>query len=83
LGELIKDAVGIDVWTVIVGDGDSSRSLTGVDTLTSICYIALLRTSIIAGAGASWGLVGIAGRAEIDKTVRSSTMVLGSTTVAL
>jgi hypothetical protein len=83
LGELIKDAVGVDVRAVVVSDGDSPRSLTGVDTLASICYVSLLRTSIIAGACTSRGLVGIAGRAEVDETVRSSTMVLGGTTVSL
>jgi hypothetical protein len=83
LGELIKDTVGVDVWTVVVSDSDSSRSLTSVDTLASICYVALLRTSVVACACTSWGLVGIAGRAEVDKTVRSSTMVLGGTTVSL
>ena len=75
-----------NVWSslpVVVGDGNSSCLLASVDALAAVWDIALLRTSVIAGAGTSGRLVGIAGWAEINQAVRGLTMVLRRSTVAL
>jgi hypothetical protein len=66
LGELVKNLVGVDVRAVVVGDGDSSRGLASVDTLASVCDVTLLRARIVAGAGASRGLVGVTSWAKVD-----------------
>ena len=50
--KLIKDLVGVDVWSVIVGDSHSTRVLTSVDASPSVLNITLLWARVIAGAGA-------------------------------
>jgi hypothetical protein len=82
-GELVKHLVGVDVWTIVVGDGDSAWCLASVDALSSVCYIAFLWAGVIAGARATGSLVGVAARAEVDEAVRSSAVVLGGTTISL
>jgi hypothetical protein len=81
--ELVKYTVGVDVRAVIVSDSNGSGSLTDVDTFAAVCNIALLGTSVVAGAGAGGSLVGIACRAKVDKTVRGVTVVFGCTAVSL
>jgi hypothetical protein len=68
---------------VIVGDSDCSSLLADVNPTTSVCDITLLRASIIACAGSTGCLVGIASRAEVNQAVGSLTMVLCSSAVSL
>jgi len=82
LGELVEDPVGIDVWSIVVGDSDGPWLLANVDALSTVRDVAFLRAGVIARARASRSLVGVAGRTVIDETVRGSAMVLGGTAVS-
>jgi hypothetical protein len=82
-GELIKYAISVDVWSVIVCDGDSAGSLASVNSLSSICYISLLWARVVAGASAGGSLIGVTGWTEVDETIRSSAMVAGGAAVSL
>lgn len=81
--ELVKNLVSVDVWTVIVGDGNSSWLAAHVDTSTTILNAAFLRASIIASSGSSRSLVGIAGRTVVKQAVRSVAVLRSVSTVSL
>lgn len=81
-GELVKNLVSVDVWAVVVGDGNGSSLATGVDTGTAVSDVALLRASIIASAGSSRGLVGVAARTKVEQAVRSIAVIPGVSTVS-
>ena len=68
---------------IVVGDGDCSSLFADVNTTTSVWDTTLLRASIVACAGSTWCLVGIASRAEVNQAVGSLTMVLCSSAVSL
>lgn len=68
---------------IIIGDGDSASLLAGVDTTTSVCDVAPLRTGIVACAGSTRCLVGIASRAKVNQTVRSLAMIFRRSAVSL
>lgn len=55
---------------IVISNGDSSWLLANIDALAAVRDIALLRTSIVAGRGATRSLVGIASRAEINQAIR-------------
>jgi hypothetical protein len=81
--ELSHDLLSVDVWAVIVGDGNSVRLQTLPDSKTSIRNASKLGTSIIAGANSGRCLVRIAAWAEVKLTVRCRTIVFGVTAVSL
>lgn len=81
--ELIKHSVSVDVWAIVICDGNSARCLAGVDATSSICDVALLGSWIITSAGTCRCLVRIACRAEINLTIRGLAMILGGTAVSL
>jgi len=80
--ELVEDAVGVNVWTVVVGDGDCSSLLAGIDTATSVCDIALLRTRVVACASSTRSFVGIASWAEVNQAVGSLAVIFRSSAVS-
>jgi hypothetical protein len=82
-GKLVKDTIGVDVWSIIVCNSNGASLLASVNTSTSICYIALLWASIIASAGTTRGLVGVTSRAVVDETVGCAAVIFRSTTVSL
>lgn len=81
--ELVQDLVSVNVWTIIVSDGNGSGLAARINTSPTVGDTALLRTGIVACAGSSRGLVGIAGRAKIEQAVRSIAVVWGVSTVSL
>lgn len=66
LRKLVKNPIGVDVWSVVVSDGDSSSLLASVNASSSVLDIALLRASIIASAGTTRRLVGVTTGAEVN-----------------
>lgn len=64
--ELVENLVSVDVWAVVVGDGNGSGLQAAIDTGTAVLNAALLGTSIVASAGSSRSLVGITARTEVE-----------------
>ena len=81
--EFVQNLVSVDVWAIIIGDGDSSWLATSVDTSTAVRDATLLSTDVVASSGSSGGLVGITARAEVEKTVRSVAVLRSVSTVSL
>lgn len=81
--ELVQNLVSVDVWAVIVSDGNGSWLAASVNTTTTVRNATLLRASIVASAGSSRGLVGITTGTEVEKTVRGVAVLLGVSTVSL
>jgi hypothetical protein len=80
--ELVQNLVSVDVRAVVIGNGNSSWLAASVDASTTVRNAAFLRTSIVASASSSRGLVGITSRAEVEKTVRSVAMLCSISTVS-
>jgi hypothetical protein len=76
-GKLIKYAVGKYIRAVVISDGNRTRFLTRVNTLTTILYVAKLQTRNIAGAVTVGDLVCITTRTEVDQAIRRSAIFLG------
>jgi arginine deiminase len=68
---------------VIVGNGDSASLLADVDTTASVCDAAPLRTGVVACAGSTKCLVGVASRAKVNQAVRSLAVIFGRSAVSL
>jgi hypothetical protein len=71
------------ILPVIVGDSDGARYLASVDSLAAVCNVALLRPSVVACTSSGGSLIRITSWTVLELTVRSSTVVLGSSTVSL
>jgi hypothetical protein len=74
--KLIQDASCVDIWAIIIGNGNSSRDFTGVDTCSTVQDIADLGTSDAGSAGSSWGLVGITCRSIFEQAVGSHAILI-------
>ena len=82
-GELVENLISVDVRAIIVSDGNSSGLAAGVNTSTAVLNVALLGTSIVASAGSSRSLVGVATRTEVEQAIRSVAVFLSVSTVSL
>lgn len=80
--ELIQDLVSVDVWTVIVSNGNGSWLATRVDASTAVVDIALLGTGIVTGGSSSRCLVGIAAGTKFEQAVRSIAVVRSVSTIS-
>jgi hypothetical protein len=74
--EKIKDAVRINVGTVVESKSNISGVDARVDALATVLDVAELGTSNILSAFAIWHLVAVAARAVIDQTVRRCAVFL-------
>lgn len=81
--EFVQDLISVDVWAVIIGNGNGSRGAASIDTLTTIGNVAFLGASIITSAGSSGSLVSVTTWAEVEEAVRGVAVLLGISTVAL
>lgn len=81
--ELVQDLVSVDVWTIVIGDGDRSWLAASVDTSTTIRDATLLRTGIVASTSSSGGFVGVTAGAKVEEAVRSVAVLCSISTVSL
>lgn len=81
--KLVKDLISVDIWTIVVGNGHSSRLQAIVDTSTTVPDTALLRTRVVASAGSGRSLVGVTTRAKVEETVRSVAVRRSISTISL
>ena len=64
--ELVKNLVSVDVWAIIVGDGNGACLLASIDTATTIRNTSLHGTSVVASRSSNRGLVGITARTVVE-----------------
>jgi hypothetical protein len=81
--ELCHNLLSVDIWAIIVGDGDGLRLQALPNTNATILNCAQLSTSIIASGGSIRGLVSIATWTKVDLAIGCSTVLLGVTAVTL
>jgi hypothetical protein len=81
--ELSHHLLSINVWAVIVSDGDCLGLQTLPDTPTSIFDTSELGTRIVLGGSTVRSLVRIAAGTEVDLTVWRGAVVLSGSAVAL
>lgn len=63
--EYVQHIGGIDIWSVIVSQGDSTRHVALVDASPTIQNIPKLRTGITCSRSAGWSFVGITTRSVV------------------
>lgn len=67
--ELVEHTAGVDIWTVIVSNGNSVRFDAIINAFATIWLVAKLRTRSVAGATSSRNFVGITGRTILEAAV--------------
>lgn len=80
--QYIQDMLGINVWAVIVGNGNGARHCAIVDTCSTIQDIAELGSRNSRGTSARWNLVVVASRCVVELTSRCRTVVSAFATPA-
>jgi hypothetical protein len=83
LFEEVENIVSVDVWAVIVGDGDGTWLSARVKTAVTVVDISKLGTGNGTGVVAVGYLVSITARAVVDETIRSIAVLWGVTTPSL
>lgn len=68
-GKLIEDIVGVDVWAVVVGNGDGSWLNAIINTLPTIWYGSELGSRNFAGASSRRQFVGITSWSILELTI--------------
>jgi hypothetical protein len=81
--ELRHDLLSVDIWAVVIGDGNGLGLQALADTDATICDSAELGASIILSGCSDRGLVSIAAWPKVDLAVRCGAVVLGDTAVSL
>jgi len=79
----IDQIVGIDVWSVVEGDGNGTRYFARIDTFASIIDVTKLRTRNSGSVGSSRHLVGIASWSILEETVGSCAIFIAYTAPSL
>lgn len=82
-GELVQDVVGVDVGTVIVGDGDGARFNTVVDALATVGNGTQLGAGDFPRGSSGWKLVSITAGAVLKLTVRRHAILVADATPSL
>lgn len=80
--QYIQDMLGVDVWTVIVSNGNGSSHCAVVNASSTIQDIAELRSCNSGSTSARWNLVVVASRCVVELTSRCRTIVSAFATPA-
>jgi hypothetical protein len=73
--QYIKDMLGVDVWTVIISDGNGSSHRAIIDTGSTIQNFTELGSRNSRSASAGWDLVIVTSRSEVELASRCRTVV--------
>jgi hypothetical protein len=80
--QYIQDMLGVDVWTVIISNGNGSSHCAIVDTSSTIQDFTELRSRNSRSASAGWDLVVVTSRSKVELASRCRTVVCTFTTPA-
>lgn len=69
--EQLEHSLSEGVWSIIVGDGNSTIIGAGVYTFTSVWNHTLLGASVVAGCWSARCLVSITSGTKVEQTIRS------------
>jgi hypothetical protein len=80
--QYIQDMLGVNVWAVIISDGNGSSHCAIVDTGSTIQDFTELGSRNSRSASAGWDLVIVTSRSEVELAPRCGTVVCAFATPA-
>jgi hypothetical protein len=80
--QYIQDMLGVDVWTVIISNGNGSSHCAIIDTSSTIQNFTELGSRNSRSASSGWDLVIVTSRSEVELASRCRTVVCAFATPA-